>query len=240
MIPLHTLRVNDPPPSPPFIDTCACNIPTARRIPPPLYHLFSLLRSPPLPRRYHLTFSYSDTNDDAPRQTRLSFEETRRRSPFFLAVVISIGARSLSRFDTFHVTFREALRLARQTFLPDAWMYDSELGLGNPGDRPPTLYPAYAPTWPTPAMNRAPHIVDTTEFEPRLSTLSLKALVLLGLYHAMPELLMHAWIAGYRFIWPSSLLEYEHMTNEERSSLRGLRSINIARVGVITCLWHSL
>ncbi|GAA5957766.1 hypothetical protein JCM8115_006241 [Rhodotorula mucilaginosa] len=188
---------------------------------------------------YHLTFSYSDTNDEAPRQTRLSFEETRRRSPFFLAVVISIGARSLSRFDTFHVTFREALRLARQTFLPDAWMYDSELGLGNPGDRPPTLYPAYAPTWPTPAMNRAPHIVDTTEFEPRLSTLSLKALVLLGLYHAMPELLMHAWIAGYRFIWPSSLLEYEHMTNEERSSLRGLRSINIARVGVIACLWHS-
>lgn len=190
--------------------------------------------------RYHLTFSYTDTADNVPQQTHLSFEETRRRSPFFLAVVISIGARSLSRFDTFHVTFREALRLARQTFLPDAWMNDSELGLGRPGERPPTLYPTYAPTWPTPAMSRATHIADTTEFEPRLSTLSLKALVLLGLYHAMPELLMHAWIAGYRFIWPSSLLEYEHMSDEERSSPRGLRSINIARVGVIACLWHSL
>ncbi|GAA5977121.1 hypothetical protein JCM10908_004863 [Rhodotorula pacifica] len=188
---------------------------------------------------YHLTFSDTDSNGTMPKQTHLSFSETRRRSPFFLAVVISIGARSLSRFDTFHVTFREALRLARQTFLPDAWMLDSELGLGRLGDRPPTLYPTYTPTWPTPAMNRAPQIAATTEFEPRLSTLSLKALVLLGLYHGMPDLLMHAWISGYRFIWPSSLLEYESMSDEERASPQGLRSINIARTGIIACLWHS-
>lgn len=175
-------------------------------------------------------------------QTHLSFDETRRRSPFFLATVISIGARSLSRFKTFHDSFREALRLARQTFLVDAYMHDSELGLGPGSDRPSTLYPSFRPTWQAPEMADAPFntVTDTTEFEPRLSTLSLKALVLLGLYHAMPDLLMHAWIGGFRFIWPSSLLEYEQMTPEERGSLRGLRCINIARVGIVACLWHSL
>lgn len=218
--------------------TTTCRYPT-----PPCFDTFLSTFTPCSRCRYHLTFTASEGESKIPQSNRLSFNETRRRSPFFLATVISIGARSLSRFDTFHATFREALRLARQTFLPDAFMFDSELGLGPKSERSAMLYPTYRPTWPSPAMSRAPHIdsaADSNEFEPRLSTLSLKALVLLGLYHGMPDLLTHAWIAGYRFIWPPSMLEYEQMSEEERVTPRGRRCINIARVGIIACLWHSL
>ncbi|CEQ40126.1 SPOSA6832_01712, partial [Sporobolomyces salmonicolor] len=63
---------------------------------------------------YFLTFA---TTSSLNEQRHLTFPETRARSPLFLATVISIGARSLSRFDTFHATLREALHLAHETMI---------------------------------------------------------------------------------------------------------------------------
>lgn len=55
----------------------------------------------------------------ARRDIRLPFRETRSRSPLLLATLISIGARSLSRFDTYKATLHEAIQLCHDTILCD-------------------------------------------------------------------------------------------------------------------------
>ncbi|GAA5937645.1 Zn(II)2Cys6 transcription factor domain-containing protein [Sporobolomyces koalae] len=64
---------------------------------------------------YFLTFAANSPLSD---QHHLSFVEVRRRSPMYLATIVSIGARSLSRVDTFHTCLREALQLAHEMFTP--------------------------------------------------------------------------------------------------------------------------
>jgi hypothetical protein len=61
------------------------------------------------------------------RPIRLPFGETRARSSLLLATLISIGARSLNRFDTYKTTLREAIRLCHATFLSE------------PGEEPTSL-----------------------------------------------------------------------------------------------------
>lgn len=51
------------------------------------------------------------------RPIRLPFNATRARSPLLLATLISIGARSLNRFETYKTTLAEAIRLCHGTFL---------------------------------------------------------------------------------------------------------------------------
>ncbi|GAA5955979.1 hypothetical protein JCM10213_006525, partial [Rhodosporidiobolus nylandii] len=188
---------------------------------------------------YHLTFAHAPTSA-APPQTHLPFDETRRRSPLFLATVISIGARSLSRFDTFHATYREAMRLAHLTFLPyaDGGEDLSQLepdsppgpaGLGNGGA-------SYIPFVPF----GAPGSDAADAPKPRLRTLSLKALMLLGLYHAMPELLVHVWMLGYRFVLPTALLEFDELSEEEKASKVGRTLLNRGRVFLVGYLWLAL
>ncbi|GEM10184.1 microtubule-associated protein [Rhodotorula toruloides] len=179
----------------------------------------------------------------------LSFDETRRRSPFFLCVVVSIGARALSRFDTFHATYREAMRLARLCFIPSAFFGESNPHVHTipPGaDIAPSssnaedfLFPTFSNTAKTSPIsaNGAPD--PNSMLEPRLSTLSLKALFLLGLYHSLPELLAHSWMAGWRYLWPSAVLDFEQLSEEEKRGPVGRRLINISRVGFIGWLWVS-
>lgn len=182
---------------------------------------------------YHLTFSNNGL-EQASDQHHLSFEETRRRSPLFLATIISIGARSLSRFDTFHTTYREAVRLAHDSFIPSATAE---------GQADPSAPPAGDSVLPSFARSGA-HSVDDANtnsiLEFRLPTLTLKALILLGLYHSMPELLVHAWMAGYRFIQPQASQAFYEMTPEERSSPKARGIVNHTRVGLVAWLWLSL
>ncbi|GAA5996578.1 hypothetical protein JCM5350_003451 [Sporobolomyces pararoseus] len=65
---------------------------------------------------YFLTFAANTPHSE---QRTLTFSETRRRSPLYLATIVSIGARSLSRVETFHVALREALYIASEMFMPD-------------------------------------------------------------------------------------------------------------------------
>ncbi|KAK4049273.1 hypothetical protein OIV83_004209 [Microbotryomycetes sp. JL201] len=53
------------------------------------------------------------------RPIRLPFRETRSRSPLLLATLVSIGARSLSRFSTYKTTLNEAIDLCHDTILCD-------------------------------------------------------------------------------------------------------------------------
>ncbi|GAA6004219.1 hypothetical protein JCM10207_002488 [Rhodosporidiobolus poonsookiae] len=176
---------------------------------------------------YHLTFAYSHTSL-APPQSHLSFEETRRRSPFFLATVISIGARSLSRFDTFHAAYREAMRLAHATFLPYADGDEDLVGL-DPSSPPSALVP-FVP-FGAPGS-------DAVDAPPRrLSTLALKALMLLALYHSMPELLVHVFMLGYRFVLPTALLEFEKLSEEDKAGEQGRVLLNRGRVFLTGYLW---
>ncbi|BGP41813.1 hypothetical protein JCM10449v2_005804 [Rhodotorula kratochvilovae] len=181
---------------------------------------------------YHLTFA-SNGLDHLSDQAHLSFEETRRRSPFFLATVISIGARSLSRFDTFHATYREAIRLAHESFLPSATDEETK----NPAVHLPS--DSILPTFARAGVRTLDDANTNVILEFRLPILSLKALILLGLYHSMPELLVHAWVAGYRFIQPTATQEFADMTEEERNSPKGRRLVNHTRVGLVAWLWLS-
>ena len=79
--------------------------------------------------RYFLTFAHPAGAPISPlptelpplqgvsRAIRLPFAETRARSPLLFATIISMGARSLSRFDTYQATLNEAIRLCHGTFL---------------------------------------------------------------------------------------------------------------------------
>ncbi|KAM0790476.1 hypothetical protein ACM66B_003352 [Microbotryomycetes sp. NB124-2] len=53
------------------------------------------------------------------RPIRLPFRETRQRSSLLLATLVSIGARSLSRFSTYKTTLNEAIDLCHDTILCD-------------------------------------------------------------------------------------------------------------------------
>ncbi|GAA5886798.1 hypothetical protein JCM6882_005895 [Rhodosporidiobolus microsporus] len=179
---------------------------------------------------YHLTFETSSSSSAfALPQTHISFEETRRRSPLFLATVISIGARSLSRFDTFHATYREAMRLAHLTFLPYA-DGGEDLTQLDPSSPPSRSYIPFVPFG-------APGSDAADAPKPRLSTLSLKALMLLALYHSMPELLVHVWMLGGRFIMPTALLEFERLSKEEKATKAGRELVNKGRVFLTGYLW---
>ncbi|BGP09768.1 hypothetical protein JCM10049v2_005641 [Rhodotorula toruloides] len=198
---------------------------------------------------YHLTFAPQGLSNSPSDVPHLSFDETRRRSPFFLCVVVSIGARALSRFDTFHATYREAMRLARLCFIPTAFFGESNPHVHTipPGaDIAPSssnaedfLFPTFSNTAKTSPVsaNGAPD--PNSMLEPRLSTLSLKALFLLGLYHSLPELLAHSWMAGWRYLWPSAVLDFERLSEEEKRGPVGRRLINVSRVGFIGWLWVS-
>ncbi|GAA5935563.1 hypothetical protein JCM3775_003352 [Rhodotorula graminis] len=184
---------------------------------------------------YHLTFS-SNGLEQPSDQNHLSFEETRRRSPLFLATVISIGARSLSRFDTFHTTYREAVRLAHDSFIPSATGDDDHradpLATQRPSD---SVLPAFA----RPGGHGLDDAHTNSILECRLPTLTLKALILLGLYHSMPELLVHSWMSGYRFIQPMVTQVFFAMTPEERNSPEARSLVNHTRVSLVAWLWLS-
>ncbi|GAA5992211.1 hypothetical protein JCM11641_001016 [Rhodosporidiobolus odoratus] len=179
---------------------------------------------------YHFTFAHSTTSLVSP-QPHLFFAETRRRSPFFLATVVSIGARSLSRFETFHASYKEAMRLAHLTFLPFA---DGGEDLSSPSHLDPSSLPSsFIPFVPF----GAPGSDAADAPKPRLSTLSLKALMLLALNHSLPELFVHVFMLGYRFVLPTSLLEFEKLTEEEKMSEKGRELINRGRVFLVWYLW---
>ncbi|GAA6031363.1 hypothetical protein JCM8097_005624 [Rhodosporidiobolus ruineniae] len=186
---------------------------------------------------YHLTFATGPSTAGIP-QTHIPFDETRRRSPLFLATVISIGARSLSRYATFHATYREAMRLAHLTFLPYADGND-DLSQLDPSSPPYSSAAAnsagssYTPFVPY----GAPGSDSADAPKPRMSTLSLKALMLLALYHSMPELLVHVYMLGFRFILPSALQDFERMSDEEKKGKAGRTLVNRGRVMLVGYLW---
>ncbi|GAA5877477.1 hypothetical protein JCM8547_001085 [Rhodosporidiobolus lusitaniae] len=179
---------------------------------------------------YHLTFAHASSASITvtPPQPHLTFEETRRRSPLFLATVISIGARSLSRFATFHATYREAMRLAHLTFLPyaDGGEDLSQLDPSSPAS-------SFIPFVPY----GAPGSDAADQPKPRMSTLSLKALMLLALYHSMPELLVHVFMLGYRFVLPTAMHEFERLSEEEKMGKQGRTLVNRGRVFLTGYLW---
>ncbi|GAA5851664.1 hypothetical protein JCM9279_002537 [Rhodotorula babjevae] len=183
---------------------------------------------------YHLTFS-SNGLEQPSDQNHLSFEETRRRSPLFLATVISIGARSLSRFDTFHTTYREAVRLAHDSFIPSAIGDDEDRDPLSPHRPNDSVLPAFA----RPGGHGLDDAHTNSILECRLPTLTLKALILLGLYHSMPELLVHSWMSGYRFIQPMVTQVFFSMTPEERNSPEARSLVNHTRVSLVAWLWLS-
>ncbi|GAA5838796.1 hypothetical protein JCM11251_006741 [Rhodosporidiobolus azoricus] len=178
---------------------------------------------------YHLTFETTTSNlNGPPPLTHISFEETRRRSPLFLATVISIGARALSRFDTFHATYREAMRLAHLTFLPYA----------DGGEDLTQLDPTSSPSSYIPFVPFGAPGSDAADApKPRVSSLSLKALALIALYHSMPELLVHVWMLGGRFVMPTALLEFERLSEEEQKSPAGRVLVNQGRFFLTGYLW---
>ncbi|GAA5876989.1 hypothetical protein JCM1840_007091 [Sporobolomyces johnsonii] len=140
---------------------------------------------------YFLTFA---TTSSLNEQRHLTFSETRARSPLFLATVISIGARSLSRFDTFHATLREAHHLAQETMI----------------------------------------LVDDAS---ELSLLGLKSILLLGLYHAMPQLLLASMFLGHRMGLSTALQEFDELSEEEKQSKKGRALISKGRIFFVSYTW---
>lgn len=125
------------------------------------------------------------------------------------------------------------MRLARLTFLPYAH--------GGGEDDLTQLDPSS----PVSAFTRfipfgAPGSDAADAPKPRLSTLSLKALMLLALYHSMPELLVHVYMLGYRFVLPTALLGFDKLSEEEKLSPAGRGMINQGRVFLTGYLWLAL
>ncbi|KAK4047443.1 hypothetical protein OIO90_006188 [Microbotryomycetes sp. JL221] len=70
-----------------------------------------------------------ESKKPADRALRLPFRETRSHSSLLLATIISIGARSLSRFATYKATLAEAIALCHDTILCDPGHEPSSLDL---------------------------------------------------------------------------------------------------------------
>ena len=164
---------------------------------------------PPLPRSHTLPFfanqqsinSYFLTfaaNTPLSDQRNLSFTETRQRSPLYLATIVSIGARSLSRFETFHASLREALYIVSEMFMPD-----------NDGSK-------------------------------LVSMLTIKAVILLGLYHSMPHLLLASGMLGFKMGLRTALDEYDELKEEDKTSKIGRTLIGKGRMMFVSYLWTAL
>lgn len=145
--------------------------------------------------RYFLTFAATTPHPD---QKTLTFAETRSRSPLYLATIVSIGARSLSRVETFHVALREALYIASEMFMPDD---------------------------------------DGSKL---ITTLTLKALSLLGLYYSLPHHLLASGMMGYKIGLRTALDEFDELSQDDKLGKVGRILIGKGRMMFVAYLWSAL
>lgn len=128
------------------------------------------------------------------RTIHLPYEQTRRRSKLLWTTLVSIGARSLCHFETYHLALNEALHLCRQCLAPFS---DDEC----------------------------------------CNDVDLRGIMLLAMYNSLEDLVPLGVSLSYRFGLHTALLEYEQLSQAEKSSDEGLRVISQGRTFLLAYFW---
>jgi len=73
-----------------------------------------------------------------------------------------------------------------------------------------------------------------------VSMLTIKAVILLGLYHSMPHLLLASGMLGFKMGLRTALDEYDELKEEDKTSKIGRTLIGKGRMMFVSYLWTAL